>query len=125
MVNLGEDRRLDAGTREHQHDHVLSLDATQQGEVLHAQRLGAVEEVREVEVADVVPSYDVAVGFTDETRPRVQQLVLALKRQNCSAGDGAARPKTKHSPQRRADREPQRGSERQTETWMGPINAPT
>ena len=60
-------------------------------EVLHAQLRRAVNEVREVEVHDVVPDEQVGVGAAEELPPRPQELALVRKAQHVRPDDGRAR----------------------------------
>lgn len=58
----------------------LTLEAAQVGEVLDFEVFGAIEEVWEIEVGDIVANHDVWIDFADKVAPSRKHLALLLER---------------------------------------------
>lgn len=73
------------------HAHARPRDAAKHGEVGHAQRFRALQQVGQVKVGGVVADDDVGVGFDDQVAPAAQQRRFVLERHDFGARDGGAR----------------------------------
>ncbi len=73
-------------------------DAAQVREILHAQMPRPIDQIRQVEVINVVPGDNVRVRFADKHRPAVQQVRLAIAGIHVRADNLRASVQREHVP---------------------------